>query len=108
MIKKKFSLVIPVAAWRKAEILESIKKLDYDKNKIEILVEKDTKKLGPSTMRNDGMKKAKGDFVVILDDDAILPFDYLIQIESFFSQHKVDVVGGPQLTPKKDSWFGKV
>lgn len=102
----KFSLIIPVAPNRDAEILDSIKRLDYSKKDLEIIIEKGK---NPSENRNKGIKKAKGDFIVFLDDDAQVKEDYLKKIKEFFNKYSLtDIVGGPQLTLKEESFFGKI
>ncbi|MBU3907520.1 MAG: glycosyltransferase [Nanoarchaeota archaeon] len=104
--KVKFSLVIPIAPSRNAEILESIKKLDYPKSKFEVIVEKGT---NPSENRNRGIKKSKGEFIVFLDDDALINQDYLKEVERFFEKYpEADLVGGPQLTPEENNIFAKI
>lgn len=102
----KFSLIIPVAPERNAEIINSINKLDYDKNRIEIIVERGR---NPSENRNNGVKKAKNEVLVFLDDDAVIDSDYLNNIEKFLEKNKdIDIVGGPQLTPKDEKGFAKI
>jgi len=102
----KFSLVIPVAPTRGAEILESIKELDYPKKYFEVIVEKG---LNPSENRNRGAKKSKGEFIIFLDDDAFIDKNYLINVENFLKKYpKTDIVGGPQLTPEYDGNFAKI
>ena len=102
----KFSLVIPVAPTRNAEILESIKKLDYPKKDFEVLVEIG---LNPSENRNKGAEKSKGGFVIFLDDDAFIDKDYLNKVEEFLKKYpETDIVGGPQLTPEQDGFFAKI
>ncbi len=102
----KFTLVIPVAPERNAEIIESIKNLDYPNNKFHVVV---AKGFNPSENRNKGIMKARGEIVVFLDDDAIIESDYLNNVEEFFSNHpEVDIVGGPQLTPINDRGFAKI
>ena len=99
----KFSLVIPLGSGRNAEILKSIQNLDYQKKEFEVLVERGT---NPSENRNRGIEKAKGNFIVFLDDDAFIEKDYLKKIEKFFKEYpNTDFVGGPQLTPKKGENF---
>lgn len=99
----KFSLVIPLEPGRNAEILEAIKKLDYPKKQFEVIVEEGR---NPSENRNRGIKKSKGDFIVFLDDDAFIKEDYLKMTEKFFKENpQVDIVGGPQLSPKKGENF---
>ncbi len=102
----KFSLIIPVAPYRTAPILKYIKNLDYPKENYEVIVEYGT---NASENRNKGIQKAKYDILCFLDDDAELPKDYLKNIEKFFKKYpEIDVVGGPQLTPKSDPFFAKV
>jgi len=102
----KFSLVIPVAPYRDAEIIESIKRLDYPRGEFQVIV---VKGKNPSENRNKGFDKSLGDFIVFLDDDAVIEKDYLKQIADFFENHpEIDIVGGPQLTPKDDKGFAKI
>lgn len=49
---------------------------------------------GPGDSRNFAMKKAKGDYFLILDSDCILPDDYLEQVESSLDNEYVDCFGG--------------
>ncbi len=51
--------------------------------------------LGASESRNLGCKKAKGDFVVFIDSDCIVPEDYLVKINAFLKKNKADAFGGP-------------
>lgn len=104
-IRKKFSIVIALAPYRNAEIIKSLRNLDYLKNEYEIIVVKGT---NPSMNRNKGAKKAKGEIVVFLDDDAEVERDFLKKAEDFFSNYDVDVLGGPQLTPKDDKKFARI
>jgi len=102
----KFSLVIPVAPTRGAEILESIKEMDYPKKDFEVIVEKG---LNPSENRNNGAEKSKGEFIIFLDDDAFIDKNYLTNVEKFLKKYpKIDIVGGPQLTPEHDGNFAKI
>ncbi len=102
----KFSLIIPVAPERNAEILTSIKELDYPKSEFHVIV---VKGKNPSENRNKGAEKAKGEIIIFLDDDAVLDKDYLKNAWGFFEKHKeIDIVGGPQLTPKDEKGFAKI
>ena len=99
----KFSIVIPVAPDREAPVVESLKRLDY--KDYEVIVEKGT---NPSANRNNGVKKAKGEIILFLDDDAYVDKDLLKNGEEFFKKYpNVSIVGGPQLTPKSDKWFAR-
>ncbi len=104
--KPEFSIVIALAPWRDAEILSSIKNLDYPKRKFEVIIKKG---LNVSDNRNNGALEANGQFIVFLDDDGVIEKDFLRKVDSFFKKYpKVDILGGPQLTPHDDSFFGKV
>ncbi|HLC55293.1 MAG TPA: glycosyltransferase [Candidatus Nanoarchaeia archaeon] len=101
----KFSLIIPVAPYRGCEIMGSIKKLDYQKKEFEVITEHG---YNPSDNRNRAIRKAKGRYLVFLDDDGILERDYLKQAERFLKKNPdVDIVGGPQLTPPSDKYFAR-
>jgi len=101
----KFTLVIPLAPDRNAEVLESIRNLNYPKSEYHIIV---VKGLNPSDNRNRGASKARGEIIAFLDDDAVLDSEILNKAENFFKEHKdIDVVGGPQLTPFDDVGFAK-
>jgi len=102
----KISIVIAAAPDRNVEALESLKNIDYAKKNYEIIV---VKGLNPSENRNNGIKKAKGEIIGFIDDDALLHKDILKNAERFFSKYKdVDIIGGPQLTPKSDKWFARI
>jgi succinoglycan biosynthesis protein ExoA len=102
----KFSLVIPVAPDRNAEIIESIKKTNHPKKDYEIIVKKG---LNPSDNRNNGAKEAKGEIIAFLDDDAVIDENLLKNAEEFFKKYKeIAIVGGAQLTPKEQKGFAKI
>ncbi|MBO6606792.1 glycosyltransferase [Psychroserpens sp.] len=50
---------------------------------------------GPGDSRNYGMKKAKGNYFIILDSDCLLPKSYLVSVSEFLSTNLVDCYGGP-------------
>ncbi len=105
MTRPLISIVIALAPWRNAEILQSIKKQDYPQNKYEVIIEKG---LNVPRNRNRGVIKATGDIIVFLDDDALIEKDFLQKVENFFIQYpNVGVLGGPQLTPKEDKIFAR-
>ncbi|MBN2213046.1 MAG: glycosyltransferase [Bacteroidales bacterium] len=53
------------------------------------------KGLGISESRNLGVGKSKGDYVVFIDSDCIIPPLYFTEIEKYISLNKPDVFGGP-------------
>ena len=50
---------------------------------------------GPGDSRNFGMKKAKGNFFIILDSDVIMPSNYLEEVHQFLEKDFVHCFGGP-------------
>jgi GT2 family glycosyltransferase len=50
---------------------------------------------GPGDSRNFGMKKAKGNYFIILDSDCLLPPDYLMNVVNSLEKEYVDCFGGP-------------
>jgi cellulose synthase/poly-beta-1,6-N-acetylglucosamine synthase-like glycosyltransferase len=54
------------------------------------------KGLGASESRNLGCEKARGDFLIFIDSDCIVPPDYFIKVNDFLSSNPaVDAFGGP-------------
>jgi glycosyltransferase involved in cell wall biosynthesis len=49
---------------------------------------------GPGDSRNYGMRKAKGDYFLILDSDCILPDNYLEEVEKSLDESPADCFGG--------------
>src|SRR4030043_214502 len=80
--------------------------MDFSKKNYGIIIER-----GPnaSDNRNRGFKKSRGQIIVFLDDDGIVDKDLLKNAEKFFKEHpEIDIVGGPQLTPKDEKGFALV
>lgn len=50
---------------------------------------------GPGDSRNYGMKRAKGNYFIILDSDCLLPKNYLIVVNEYLNKNFVDCFGGP-------------
>src|SRR5690625_3826925 len=49
---------------------------------------------GPGPSRNFGMKRANGNYFIILDSDVILPADYLQNVHNFLARDYADCYGG--------------
>ncbi|MEO0570853.1 MAG: glycosyltransferase [Bacteroidota bacterium] len=114
-----FSFVVPVfnRPDEIKELLDSMVRLDFDQA-FEIVIvedgsEEDAKSVleglsrqldiayykkentGPGDSRNYGMKKAKGNYFIILDSDCLLPSHYLKEVEKQLSKDFVHCFGGP-------------
>ena len=50
---------------------------------------------GPGDSRNFGMKKARGNYFIILDSDCLLPPNYLNEVKTYLETRYVDFYGGP-------------
>jgi len=61
------------------------------------------KNSGPGDSRNFGMKKAKGNYFIILDSDCILPTHYLDTVIDSLNKNYVDCFGGPDAAHKSFS-----
>ena len=114
-----FSFIIPVYNRPDEidELLESLSKLkteivfevvvieDGSTISCEHIIEKYNSKLqisyyskansGPGDSRNYGMKRAKGEYFIILDSDCIIPEDYLNHVQTSLQEDYVDCFGGP-------------
>lgn len=103
--KPRYSVIIALAPWREPEVLDSINTQDFEKEEYEVIIEKGT---NVPINRNNGFKKSKGEIIIFLDDDAMIGKDYLKNIDLFFQKHpEMDILGGPQLTPKTDGLFAR-
>jgi glycosyltransferase involved in cell wall biosynthesis len=114
-----FSLIIPVynRPDEVEELLESLVKQVYTK-KFEVVIIEDGSTIpcggvidkfdsklnisyyfkpnsGPGDSRNYGMRKALGDYFIILDSDCIIPPQYLQCVDDNLTQHYFDCFGGP-------------
>src|SRR5690606_30479522 len=50
---------------------------------------------GQGISRNYGMQRARGDYLIILDSDIIIPPDYLENVYQYLSHDALDAFGGP-------------
>lgn len=118
-----FSIVIPVYN-RPQEIRELLQSLTKQKDKnFEVIIVEDgsdlkcenelppfTNKLdisyffkpnsGPGLSRNYGFEKAKGNYIIFLDSDCILPEGYMTAVNTFLTQNYVEAFGGPDRAMK--------
>jgi cellulose synthase/poly-beta-1,6-N-acetylglucosamine synthase-like glycosyltransferase len=94
-------------------LLESLQKLDYNKNKVEVIVVDgnstdktrdivkqypvkliNEKRKGLNLARNVGIKNGNGEIVAFTDADCIVPSDWITKIVENFKDPKVSCVGG--------------
>lgn len=109
------SVIIPV---RNGEptiepLLESLQRLDYDKNKVEVVVVDGNstdrtrdivrkypvkliieRKEGLNTARNTGIRNSNGEIIAFTDCDCIVPSDWIRKIVENFKDPQVSCVGG--------------
>lgn len=113
-----FSIIIPVynRPIELGELLQSINKQQYEID-FEVLIIEDGSNLksdvivnkfesflhikyyykensGPGDSRNFGMKKAHGDYFIVLDSDCILPEHYLKEVKDALDRKYTDAYGG--------------
>lgn len=120
MIKPSYSIIIPVynRPDEVDELLASLTRQSVSTDLFEVIIvedgsqktcrevaEKYTDRLqlhyfsktnsGPGPSRNYGVKRAQGDYVLILDSDVILPEGYLAAVDAELKQHPCEAFGGP-------------
>lgn len=122
-----YSIIIPTynRAEEIKECLHSLSQLKFDTNRVEVIVVDDgsvdhtekvisefsgnfpfslyyfkQKNQGPSAARNLGIQKAKGDYVIFLDSDVVVPENYLSKIDEALQHDPVEAFGGPDKAHK--------
>jgi glycosyltransferase involved in cell wall biosynthesis len=101
----RFSIIIPVKPGGEVKALESVQKVDFPVEHVEILV---VEGRAPSRQRNVGVREAQGEIVCFLDDDSLVTTDYLARLAAHYEDGTVAAVGGPSLTPDSDSLLQRV
>ncbi len=66
-----------------------------------------TGEVSPGRKRNIGIKNSNGEFLAFIDSDAFPRKDWLKNALKYFNDAEVAAVGGPGLTPEKDSILQK-
>ena len=94
-------------------LMESLQKLDYDRNKVEVVVVDGNstdktqeivkkypvkliveKRKGLNRARNTGIKSSKGEIIAFTDSDCIVPPNWITKIVENFKDPEVSCVGG--------------
>lgn len=99
-MQPQISIIVPVAPGGSVEmLLESLRKVDYPRDKIEVIVAEGRK---PAHQRNLAANHAKGEYIFFFDDDVALDGRVVKELLKGFDSG-ADLVGGPNLTPPADS-----
>ncbi len=96
------------------ECVEHCKRLDYGDYEIIVLPDRASKELDgskivatgpvtPGAKRNIGLANSGGEICAFIDSDAYPRRDWLKNAVKYFNDAKVAAVGGPGLTPERDS-----
>lgn len=95
------SVIIPVhPAKTEARAAAASRLLDYPKEKLEITVVRSTDLATlPSMKRNAAIRAARGELIYFLDDDSIPEPGNLRRAVAYFTDPKVQMVGGPNVCP---------
>jgi len=109
------SIIVPVKNCEATigELLESLMRLDYKKEKLEVIVVDgnstdktceivskypvkllEEERPGINAARNTGIKHSKGEIIVFTDGDCVVPKDWIKKIIENFKDPKVGCVGG--------------
>jgi cellulose synthase/poly-beta-1,6-N-acetylglucosamine synthase-like glycosyltransferase len=96
------SIIIPVKPGGYVKALNSVKLLDYPRDRMEVFIAEGCQ---PSRQRNEAAKEASGEILYFLDDDSC-PHSYnLRRLAGHFAKSDVAVAGGPSITPDSDSFI---
>lgn len=96
----KVSIIIPVKPGGRVRALDAIAALDYPARAFEVFVAEGK---CPSRQRNQAASAAAGDILCFLDDDSLVPPDYLRRMTRHYADPAVAAAGGPSLTPDSDT-----
>lgn len=98
------TIIIPVKPGTEPGALDAIRRLDYPKDKLEVIVAEGRQ---PSVQRNRAARDAKGELLYFMDDDSMPPSSLMRAVAMRFEEQNVAVAGGPILTPKTDTYIQK-
>ncbi|MAH49485.1 hypothetical protein CMI37_26920 [Candidatus Pacearchaeota archaeon] len=99
----RISVVIPSAPEDELRVVESLKRQKEKIGQVVVVRGRNTSK-----NRNRGGRAAREDFVAFTNSHSSFPEDWSENVIKFFELHpEIDIVGGPQLTPEGNSFFGR-
>ena len=101
-------IACPESSWMLEECLASLENQTYKPLEIIVLPDSETGKVRPAEKRNIGIKRAKGDVIAFIDDDAYADVHWIENAIKYFSEDSIAAVGGPGVTPPNDSYMAKV
>jgi GT2 family glycosyltransferase len=123
----KFSIIIPFKNWSSDldECLIQIQKLSFKEFDVVLLPDKPVKipdayqgmpisiiptgAINPALKRDQGVKGSEGKYLAFIDDDAYPKTNWLdIAYKIFITQPNTCAIGGPAITPNKDSFGARV
>jgi glycosyltransferase involved in cell wall biosynthesis len=120
----KVSIIVPVknGAEKIKDLLDSLMHVDYEKDKLEIIVVDGNstdatmeivskypvkivteEKLGVNVARNTGIKNSSGEIIIFTDHDCVVPENWVKEIVKNFRDPSVGCVGGKVLRYNNDS-----
>ena len=118
------SIVIacPRRSWMLDECLEAIDQQTYRNFEVIVLPDEEvelqassfglssiaTGKVRPAEKRNIGIRRAKGEIVAFIDDDAYPDAHWLEYAVKYFGEREIGAVGGPGVTPPGDSFLARM
>jgi glycosyltransferase involved in cell wall biosynthesis len=130
MTEPTFSIIVPTynRAAQLASCLEGLARLDYPRDRFEVLVVDDGSETspeiviapfrgrvevtllaqehgGPAAARNTGARAARGRYLVFTDDDCTPAADWLRALESRFGETPFHAIGGPTTNAYPDNIF---
>ncbi len=105
-MQPKISVIIPARqANELRKAIFALARIDYPPELIEVVGAYGRQ---PSVQRNRASRVADGDYILFLDNDAMVATDYLrIMVDEISRHPDIAIIGGPNITPDTDSFFQK-
>jgi len=103
MDSPRYTIIVPMRRFRAEEpALANLRETPPPAGGVQILVAEGEH---PARQRNAAMARARGEFLIFLDNDCCLGADFWRELEAVFARPEVDIVGGPALLrPQAAGW----